>query len=212
MSEGTLPPEGRDERPPEVFVPPAPGREPPGPPAYPPPPPPPYPGTSYGPPPSYEGYGPPPGVSPYENPYAAPLSNNEQLAGWWRRCGGLVIDGVIGTAAGIILGLLLGGTGVAVTPILQFLYVVLFVGARGRTPGMMAVGISLRDAKSGSSKISYDKAFLRGLVATGISLVTVYLSPVFVLLLLLDYLFPLWDGRNQTLHDKAAGTVAVLTS
>jgi hypothetical protein len=26
---------------------------------------------------------------------------------------------------------------------------------------------------------------------------------------LLDYLWPLWDGRNQTLHDKVANSIVV---
>jgi uncharacterized RDD family membrane protein YckC len=29
---------------------------------------------------------------------------------------------------------------------------------------------------------------------------------------ILDILWPLWDTRNQTLHDKAAGTVVVFTA
>jgi len=27
----------------------------------------------------------------------------------------------------------------------------------------------------------------------------------------LDVLFPLWDAKNQTLHDKVAGTVVITT-
>ena len=36
-----------------------------------------------------------------------------------------------------------------------------------------------------------------------------FLFGIFTLPLILDYLWPLWDDRNQTLHDKAVSTVVV---
>jgi hypothetical protein len=37
----------------------------------------------------------------------------------------------------------------------------------------------------------------------------VFLFALFTLPLILDYLFPLWDGKNQTLHDKVATSVVM---
>jgi uncharacterized RDD family membrane protein YckC len=44
--------------------------------------------------------------------------------------------------------------------------------------------------------------------AAGRYLITVAFG-IFYLPLLLDYLWPLWDDRNQTLHDKVVSSVVV---
>ena len=40
---------------------------------------------------------------------------------------------------------------------------------------------------------------------------SVFLLEIFTLPLLLSYLWPLWDSRNQTLQDKMASTIVVRT-
>lgn len=83
------------------------------------------------------------------------------------------------------------------------LYEGIFLRRGGATPGKRIVGLRVRpldhDGPLGWS------AILRRIgveyVVFGI-LSVVYLS-------LLDSLWPLWDKRRQTLHDKAAGTVVV---
>jgi uncharacterized RDD family membrane protein YckC len=193
--------------------------------AYPPPPPPASRPGSYLPPPppcpdggsggpGYLGYGPPPDPGSFQGPYqpGAARPYGQSLAGWWRRFGGLLIDDLVFLV--LAFGLELGprGLAVGVAPVLQFLYVVLLIGARGQTLGMMAVGIRLRDLTSGEATISYRQSATRAFVVTGLSIAAFYLSPIFLLVLVLDYLFPLWDSENQTLHDKVARTVAVLES
>jgi uncharacterized RDD family membrane protein YckC len=92
--------------------------------------------------------------------------------------------------------------------VVQLAYLSLMVGSRGQTLGMMAVGIRLLDAKTGSPQIGYPRALLRAVAAAVISAPSVFVN--FGLIFpLLNYLWPVWDNRNQTWHDKIAGTVAV---
>ena len=67
---------------------------------------------------------------------------------------------------------------------------------------MMAVGARAVRNESGAV-VGYGKAFLRSLV----SLLLGYT----VIVGILDVLWPLWDAKNQTLHDKAVGTVVLRT-
>ncbi len=67
---------------------------------------------------------------------------------------------------------------------------------RGQTLGMMLYGIAVRD-DAGGGQVSVGRATLRSVVLVG-------LSSFFI-----DLLWPLWDPRRQSLHDKAARTVVV---
>jgi len=100
-----------------------------------------------------------------------------------------------------LLSLLL--TGVA-----NLVYVTILTGGRrGQTVGMMAVGIRLvRDGALGV--VGYGRVFGRALVEQVFRLL---LSATLVLgvVWLLDMLFPLWDKKRQTLHDKIAKTVVL---
>lgn len=73
---------------------------------------------------------------------------------------------------------------------------------RGQTVGKMALKIQVRDEATGGP-IGYGKAFLRWLVGAGLSLVTCGLGG------LVDVLFPLWDNKRQTIHDKAVSSLVV---
>jgi uncharacterized RDD family membrane protein YckC len=57
------------------------------------------------------------------------------------------------------------------------------------------------DAVEGRTPIGPTRAAVRSLAA---GVLTVIPFAAF-----LDLLWPLWDNRNQTLHDKAAGTVVL---
>ena len=169
---------------------------PPPPPGYAPPPP------GYAPPPGY-GYGPPAGYG-----YGAPPV---VYAGWWYRVGATIIDGlIIGVIRTVIDGVSGAGAvtthraagalavaslvGLAVT----LLYQGLLLAYRGQTVGMMAVGTRIADADTGGG-IGVGRGVLRAVVMTVLA--------ILVLPGLLDIFWPLWDRRNQTLHDKAVRTV-----
>ena len=72
---------------------------------------------------------------------------------------------------------------------------------------MMAVGV--RVVRDGThDALGYGRAFWRALVEQFLRIlgtVTIILG----LIWLLDMLFPLWDRRSQTLHDKIVGTVVL---
>ena len=151
-----------------------------------------------------------------------------RYAGWWQRVGATIIDGIIvGIPSGIIAALVGGSTrthtvirfdrfgreirgtsfdfnykGVFIAVALGILYRVLMEGSpKGQTVGKMAMKIAVRD-QAGGPPIGYGRAFVRWLVASILWL-------LFFVPGLIDVLFPLWDPRHQTLHDKAAGSVVV---
>jgi uncharacterized RDD family membrane protein YckC len=95
-----------------------------------------------------------------------------------------------------------------ITAVLYVVYGTVLCGsARGQTVGMRAVG--LRAVREGSFEaLGYARALVRAVVEGVLRLIEL----LFVLLgvfWLLDMLFPLWDTKRQTLHDKVAGSVVV---
>jgi uncharacterized RDD family membrane protein YckC len=127
------------------------------------------------------------------------------LAGWWTRVGATIIDGLIVAVIGAILlvaiagvrgqGFSFGAQG------LMFIYASILLGIpRSQTVGMMALGTRVVDANTG------------GVIGLGRSVgrAAVYLVlAITVIGGLIDILWPLWDSRNQTLHDKAIGSVLI---
>jgi uncharacterized RDD family membrane protein YckC len=188
------------------------------PPPMPPPPPPPpsYPAQPPGGyPPPQAGYASSPGV-PGTSPYAS----------WGLRLGGWLIDLVILVVVQAVLSALFRKSsaltvhynmtrqGVIHHQRIDFLVVIIVLviglaystilvgGPGGKTVGMMAVGVRAVRTE-GNGVVGYGKALGRSLVelilrVTGIGFI-------------LDYLWPLWDQKRQTLHDKAAGTVVIRT-
>ena len=95
-----------------------------------------------------------------------------------------------------------------ITGLLFLVYAtVLYGGPRGQTVGMMAVGV--RVVREGAhDALGYGRAFWRALAEQFLRIlaaVTLILGVVW----LLDMLFPLWDKKRQTLHDKLAKTVVL---
>lgn len=95
----------------------------------------------------------------------------------------LALAALIGVAVGVVYRTILEGS------------------ARGQTVGKMAMGIAVKDADSGGP-IGYGRAFGRWLVGY-VLWVVVYIPGI------IDLLFPLWDSKRQTLHDKAVHSVVV---
>jgi uncharacterized RDD family membrane protein YckC len=85
--------------------------------------------------------------------------------------------------------------------ILPFVYfTVLHGNQRGQTYGKRAAGIRVVDQRTGGS-IGYGRAFGRYAIIAVFGL--------FILPVILDYLWPLWDAKNQALHDKVVSSVVV---
>ena len=79
--------------------------------------------------------------------------------------------------------------------------------ARGQTVGMMAVGVrAVRDETLGV--LGYGRALARA-GSEGVLRLINLLFFLLGLVWILDMLFPLWDKKRQTLHDKVAGSVVL---
>ena len=119
----------------------------------------------------------------------------ENAAGFWRRFAASFIDGLVLGVVNSILRALLGYTGEGIGILISFGYFTYFHGATGQTPGDAVLGIRVLDIDDGTV-IGYQRAFIRALV-----------SIVSGVVILLGYLWMLWDPRKQTWHDKAAGSL-----
>ncbi len=187
--------------------------------AYPPPPPAPPPG-----PPGYP-HGAGAGPGGYGSPATAPYAT------WVVRLGGYLVDAVIFLVVLIVLLLLFrhnhalnvhlmarkgtrrrsfSAVPFLITGALWVVYgTVLVGGARGQTVGMMAAGVrAVGDGDRGV--LGYGRAFGRALVEGVLRLINL-LFFLLGLLWVLDMLFPLWDKKRQTLHDKVVGSVVIRT-
>ncbi|MEO9181024.1 MAG: RDD family protein [Acidimicrobiales bacterium] len=98
--------------------------------------------------------------------------------------------------------------GIVMINIIWAIYVIVAIaGPRGATFGMRALKIRIVTATD-RAPVSMSRSVLRYVVYFGIGLLE-YVAHILFLVSFLDWLWPLWDSRNQTLHDKAAGTVAL---
>ena len=92
----------------------------------------------------------------------------------------------------------------------QLVYGVGFLKAFAATPGKMLLGLEVR-LRERPGPLPWGTVLLRWFTQNaGILLRVVPVIPVFFsLYALLDVLWPLWDGKRQALHDKAARTNVV---
>jgi uncharacterized RDD family membrane protein YckC len=122
-------------------------------------------------------------------------------AGFWRRFAAAFLDGVLLGIVNAIIGRILKdspGAAYGVSTVISLAYfTALEGGPRGQTLGKMALGIRVIDFNGGGA-IGYGRGFVRQIVK--------YIS---ALVVLLGYLWMLWDREKQTWHDKAATDVVV---
>jgi uncharacterized RDD family membrane protein YckC len=123
-----------------------------------------------------------------------------ERSGFWRRFAAALIDGIaLGVVSGILRAILgnTGGEGLAL--VISLGYYTYFHGKTGQTPGDAVMSIRVVDFRNGTgAPIGYGRALGRALM-----------SIVSGLVLLLGYLWMLWDSEKQTWHDKVAGSVVV---
>jgi uncharacterized RDD family membrane protein YckC len=142
--------------------------------------------------------------------------NETAYAGWGSRFGAWLLDWIIIFVPVVVLGIALrlatgtfdeGGQGpellvaLAAVPLAPLYFAFLHAGARGQTLGKRATGIAVKDERT------------LGRLSLGRSLGRAYLTAVlwwaFYVGGVLDALWPLWDSKNQALHDKAVGSIVV---
>ena len=120
-----------------------------------------------------------------------------EKAGFWRRLGAAFIDGLVMDVVTYILSLILGTSGAVIGVVATIAYYTWFHGSTGQTPGDAALGIRVVDTETGQP-IGFGRAFVRWLV-----------SIVSGLVLVLGYLWMIWDKRKQTWHDKAVSSLPI---
>jgi uncharacterized RDD family membrane protein YckC len=118
-------------------------------------------------------------------------------AGFWRRFAASFIDGILIWIVTVIALLVFGSAAYVLYLVLQIGYFTYFHGSSGQTPGDAALSIRVV-GKDDGAPIGYGRAFVRWLV-----------SIISGWIIVLGYLWMLWDGEKQTWHDKAANSVVV---
>ena len=123
-------------------------------------------------------------------------------AGFWQRAGAWILDILILAVPSIILVILFVvldfGIAYVLSIVIGIAYFVYFEGGpTGQTLGKKALNIRVIDLRAGGP-IGYGRALLRYVV-----------EAIFSGILLLGYLWMLWDREKQTWHDKAANSVVV---
>jgi len=160
----------------------------------------------------------------YQSTFAAPGTGQmpygfmgDQLkqpyAGWFSRVGASLIDSLLGMLLGCLVGLPVGILAVF-TGNERAIYLVyplaLLVGlwfpwrngSTGQTPGKKMLGIIVIHGETGRL-LGGPVGLLRWFVGVVIYVLTLGIGG------LLDVLWPLWDRRKQTLHDKVVKSVVV---
>ena len=139
-------------------------------------------------------------------------------AGFWVRFIAYIIDSILlvitggildfVTGLGIGIGAIISGSTAEETEIvagifgfiinitLSLIYYVVFVGAKGQTPGKMVLGLKI--IKTSGEEMTYGRAFLRW-IGYGVSF----------LILGIGFLMIAFSREKQGLHDKIAGTYVV---
>jgi len=127
------------------------------------------------------------------------------LASWAARSVGAIADGIIIGIPTYLIALGLDVRGRAdyfyLDLVVSFVYSFALVAFLGHTLGMSLMRLQAVEATEGKSPIGIPRAAIRS--ATAGFLTIIPLGGI------IDLLWPLWDPRNQTLHDKAAGTVVL---
>jgi uncharacterized RDD family membrane protein YckC len=136
-------------------------------------------------------------------------TSQTELASWGRRAAAKLADFVfivvalflvlpVSTSTADGAAAPLGATLLIAWLVYLLLYPWFMVALWGQTPGKMALGIKVvRGSDEGG--VGWLRAL--GRYASEFAL------GLFSIPLLLSYLWPLWDSRKETLHDKMAGTI-----
>jgi uncharacterized RDD family membrane protein YckC len=169
---------------------------------------------------------PEPSQDPYYQPppyqQSQPMGGGATLSGWWPRVGAQILDwlialGIVGIPAIILIVVLYvtldEDTASSITSIIfyplwfgwLFLYYPLTMkrggNRNGQTWGMQVVGI--RVVREDGYRFSGGNAIVREV------LVKNFLMGLCFIVQILNYLWPLWDDKNQCLHDKICNTLVL---
>jgi uncharacterized RDD family membrane protein YckC len=167
---------------------------------------------------------------PTQSPYGQP-TGPWRLAGWWRRVGAQVIDGIVIVAVAFVMlaivGAIAGGgflvddvagwVGVIVGGLIWGLFAVIaallyapwmMAKTNGQTLGRMATGI--RVVRANGKPIDFGYAMLREVAVKWLLFNVIGGSVTFGLAWLIDDLWPLWDEENRALHDMVVDSRVIM--
>ena len=147
----------------------------------------------------------------------APPPGVPRLASWGRRLAAILIDDLIILIPAVIgVGVFFAGDSSNVTALAAIGLVLVFASItvgqavyftilngneRGQTYGKRLLGIRVIDEAAGGP-IGYGRSFGRWAVPAAVNFFCGFFS-------IIDGLWPLWDDRNQALHDKVAKSVVI---
>jgi uncharacterized RDD family membrane protein YckC len=102
--------------------------------------------------------------------------------------------------------LMIGVVSIAVT----FCYHVGFLAWKQATPGKLALGLRVR-LRERPGRMPFGTVLLRWLGQFGVRVIGLLplVGAITLIYLLLDYLWPLWDDKRQSIHDQVAKTNVV---
>lgn len=131
------------------------------------------------------------------------MAQTMQYAGFFQRLVALIIDGIIISVVSWILLMVLSNVGSAganlanvIGLVLVLIYDVYFFTSTGQTPGCKVMSIKVVNANS-------------ELLSMGQAVIRVVVSYISGAVLLIGYLWMIWDANKQTWHDKAAGSFVI---
>jgi uncharacterized RDD family membrane protein YckC len=143
-----------------------------------------------------------------------PPGRDDDLAGFWIRFVAHLLDQISLLVIIIPLGLLglTASSGAAaglsiVSALAASWLLAKWTSERGGSPWRARFGVLVLDTRSGAF-LSMDRAFRRAAFVNLLGVVTTYV-PGLLALVLIDYLWMLWDPNKQTLHDKIAESKVV---
>jgi uncharacterized RDD family membrane protein YckC len=122
-------------------------------------------------------------------------------AGFWQRVGAYLLDGILLSVINTVLLVGLKGVGYVLGVIVGIVYFVYLEGGpTGQTLGKRALGIRVVSFDTGGP-IGYPRAFIR------------YIGRIIdFIVVLIGFLWMLWDKEKQCWHDKLASDVVVPVS
>ena len=126
-----------------------------------------------------------------------------EIASVGQRFGAFLVDFVISVLVGIVgsaIGSAISGDLIAINSLVTIGYwivVLIMVATRGQSPGKMAIGIKI--VKTDGRSIGFGTTLLREVIGKIVSSI----------ILLLGYIWILFDGQRQGWHDKIASTYVV---
>lgn len=126
-----------------------------------------------------------------------------EIASAGQRFGAFLVDFVISVLVGIAgsaIGSVISGDLIAINTLVSIGYwivVLILVATRGQSPGKMVIGIKI--VKTDGRSIGFGTTLLREIIGKIISSI----------IILLGYIWILFDGQRQGWHDKIASTYVV---